>query len=163
MKKIQDFSVLSWSKRELGYVMVVMLSILAISAWQLNLGEIKARDAQRKSDTELIARSLITYYQAQDIYPEAKNGMMVACGSGGEDVCEWGNSELKDIDGVVYLKNIPRDPWTEKGYMYVYTTSENRQSFKIYVALENKSDKDLKRDLTTMCGEKIQCMWYVEN
>ena len=63
------FSILEWSKRELGFVLLIMVGILAISAWQLNLGAIKARDAQRKSDTELIARSLITYYQAQDIYP----------------------------------------------------------------------------------------------
>jgi hypothetical protein len=157
------FSVLSWKRSELGVVVGVLVFIFGISFYQVKLGEMKTRDAQRKSDVEMVARGLRKYFADYGIYPaEATgSGRIVACGYMGRDTCEWGGGQVVDVDGVTYINKLPDDPLSGKGYKYIYRPAADRQSFRIYVGLENRADKDFKTDLNVWCGE-VRCRWYVE-
>lgn len=159
-----DFSLLSWKKSELGFVVCVVAAILGISLFQLRISQMKTRDAQRKADVELVARAIDAYYSDYKEYPTAsKNGEIIACGREGLEVCVWGEGKVVDRDEVVYLSKLPVEPQAEKGLRYVYEVDESRQKYKIYIALEYKSDPAYNDNLTAMCGEKIQCRWYVGN
>jgi hypothetical protein len=87
----------------------------------------------------------------------------MACGFEAAEACEWGNSSLSDEFGVVYLKNMPRDPFFEKGWKYVYEVDEKRQKYTLYIVLEVKSDKTARANLTVECAPGLQCNWYVKN
>lgn len=154
-----------WKKGEVLTVGVILVTILGISAFQLTIGQMKARDAQRKADVELIARALERYYADYEEYPAAtEGGRLVACGERGMRACNWGSSDsIVDYDNVEYLKGLTSDPFAYKGRQYVYTADANRQGFKIYVALEFKRDKGIRSNLTVECGNGIQCNWYVQN
>lgn len=157
------FSILDWEKTEAGFVALVLAVTVGISVTQLHIGKIKTRDAQRKADGELVGRALAVYYKQNDRYPGVAEGKIEACGNRGSEACFWGEGKVVDEEGVVYLKILPTDPFTHKGWRYVYEVSDNLQNFRIYAALENTRDKDRKNNLTTVCGENVQCSWYVEN
>lgn len=156
------FSILSWKFGELAFVLGLIIFIFGISFYQIRIGRMKSRDAQRKSDAELVARALERYWQDYKIYPAANQGNIVSCGRYGMEECEWGNDAVVDEDEVIYLKNLPRDPIAHDGWKYIYIPDEERQHFRIYVGLEYMADQDYKRDLTVGCGETVQCSWYVE-
>lgn len=138
--------------------------VVAISANQLVTGQQKARDAQRRADVELVGRAMEAYFGDFQIYPEAtESGQIVSCGDRGADVCRWGNDMIVDHDNVVYLKNLPGDPWASLGRQYKYVTDEYRSKFRIYTALEYEGDPVVKHDLTEVCGNNVQCNWYVES
>ncbi len=123
----------------------------------------KTRDAQRKADVELVGRAVDAYYDDYEVYPASSVlGEIISCGRSGSEACEWGEGKIVDLDEVMYLSKLPIDPFAYKGYKYVYEVPESRQSYRIYIALEYKSDPAYKIDLTAKCGEKIQCNWYVE-
>lgn len=159
-----DFSLINWKKNEIGFVVGVVFLILGVSLFQLRISMMKTRDAQRKADVELVARAMEAYFSDYKEYPTAsENGEIVACGREGLEVCVWGQGKVVDRDEVVYLNKLPIEPLVQKGYKYVYWVDEDRQNFKIYVSLEYRSDPAFKNNLTVMCGEKIQCRWYVGN
>jgi hypothetical protein len=162
---VDAFSIFDWKKSEAVTVVAIIAVIFGISFFQLRIGEMKTRDAQRKADVELVARALQRYYIDYEEYPAATDsGRMVACGSRGEAACNWGSDDsIVDYDNVEYLKGMPSDPFTFKGWRYVYITDAKRQNFKIYVSLEYKRDSAFKPDLTVECGVGIQCNWYVQN
>lgn len=149
-----EFSVFKWTRKDLLFVVSVVLVVYAVSAFQLKTGEMKTRDVQRKADVEQVGRALNAYASDHSgLYPN------VVCGE--YTPCVWGNSKIVDSDGVVYLKDLPKDPSEKREY--VYQVSFDKHAFKIYVALENLSDPGLRRGLTTECGYKVQCNWYVTN
>jgi hypothetical protein len=141
-----------------------MVFILAISWYQIRIGEMKTRDSQRMQDVELVGRAIRTYYNDYKIYPPeaTEEGKLLACGNKGAEVCEWGSGTIRDKYNVVYLNKVPRDPLGDKGYTYVYQTDPGRQHFKIYIALEYQGDPRVKKNLTTVCGNHVQCNWYVQ-
>lgn len=147
---MDSFSPLSWKKSELMFVGAVLVVILAVSQIQLKVGQMKTRDAQRKADVELVGRALWAYWADHKIFPSAQNARIVACGRDGAEVCEWDTGPILDSEGVVYLKKIPVDPFSFRGWKYVYEASPDGQKFKISAALEN-------------CRNGVQCNWYVEN
>lgn len=158
------FSMLEWKKSEVAVVTAVICFIAAISWYQVILGEMKTRDAQRKADVEMVSRGLNKYYLDYKVFPmeATSGGKMVACGYMGREVCEWDGGPVVDEDGVVYINKLPNDPYHMKGYRYVYKVNESRTAFRIYISLENRADKDYKKDLTQTCGNNVQCSWYVE-
>lgn len=141
----------------------VVLLIWAVSAVQLRQGQMKARDAQRKADVELVARALSAYFEEYDQYPASRDGKIVSCGGKSRTVCEWGGENLDDGQGTVYLKKLPVDPLSNLGYGYVYEVNETGQKFRLYVALEWRGDPAYKNNLTVGCGPNVQCRWYAGN
>lgn len=143
------FSVLEWEKKEIVFVTAVLLILFGISFYQLKLGQMKTRDAQRKADVELVGRALTVYLEDHRILPMAVGGKIGACGYLRSQGCEWGRDAIKDEEGVVYLKKLPIDPWADRGWKYIYGTNSERTKYKICINLERKKD--------------VQCSWYVEN
>lgn len=151
-----QFSILEWKKGEIIFVLAVLSVVLSVSVVQVRIGEMKTRDAQRKADSNLIARAMANYFGDHGIYPAADNGRIVACGFEGGEVCEWGGGPIIDADGVVYLQKIPVEPFWDKGGKYVYES--DGKSFRIYARLE----REKKTDLTIECGSRVQCNWYAD-
>ncbi len=160
---MEFFSVWKWEKKEIIFAAGVVSLIFVISVVQLKAGAMKTRDAQRKADVELVARALVRYQEDYRILPGSDNGSIVSCGREGIERCEWGEGQIVDQDNVVYLKKLPEDPKAGENRRYVYEVDRDRQSFKIYTALEYRRDSAYKKGLTVTCGVNIQCNWYVEN
>lgn len=155
------FSPFSWKKKEIIFTVVVLLSVLVISQIQLRVGKMKARDAQRKADAELVSRALNRYHQVNEIYPPASDGQIVLCGDILDLVCVWGQDGLRDEEGVSYLGLLPIDPLSDTGRTYVYEVSPDLKNYRIYVSLEYRQDPAWKANLTTECSSGLQCNWYV--
>lgn len=157
-----EFSFFSWKKTELLAVTLVISLIVGVSYFQLRIGEMKTRDAQRKADTELIGRALEAFYLDHQIYPRAtEDGKIISCGKDGAEACGWGNrSVMVDEDNVAYLKDIPAEPQSYKGKKYVYIVNESRDEFELYAALEYSRDPNWKANLGKDCGG-TQCSWVV--
>ena len=155
-----EFSFLDWRRNEGVFVAVVLAVILAVSMFQLRVGEMKTRDAQRKADVELVSRALERYFGDYGEYPREHEGKIKFCGDKGLAACEWGEGKMVDVDNVVYLQRVPQDPLASEGWRYVYETDGG--GFKIYVGLEYGRDKDAKSGLTRECGNGVECKWYVE-
>ena len=160
---LEKFSIFNWKKNELVFVIGTVAGIMLISSWQLAIGGMKTRDAQRKADTALVARALGRYFSDYAHFPPEENGRIVSCGREGQEICEWGEGPMIDQDNVQYLPKIPRDPWAEKGWTYVYKTDDSGQNFTIYSGLEYRRDKQEKTGLTEKCSERVQCKWFVKN
>ena len=157
------FSIYSWKKSEVLVVALTLLAVFGLSFYQLKIGEMKTRDSQRRSDTEVVARSLKEYFKQYGKYPASMDGLIVSCGSRGIQACEWGDSSLVDDDNVVYLKNMPKDPLYEKEFRYVYEVDKDMKNFKIYARLEYLNDPVVRINLTVKCGNELQCNWVVES
>ena len=157
------FSILEWDKKSLGFVAGVVVLIVLVSSFQLRIGQMKARDAQRKADVELVGRALDAYFIEHDDYPAAAGGKILACGGKAMKTCEWGGENLGDAEGTIYLNKLPVDPMSYSGRTYVYAVNDTRQKYRIYVALEYQNDPAIKSDLTSRCSENVQCNWYVGN
>src|ERR1700750_1899500 len=126
-----SFSLFSWKRSELVFVATVLIAILAISFFQLRVGEMKTRDSQRRSDLDLVTRALEDYYGDHGVFPLASaDGLIIACGDEVDLPCPWGGGPIRDLQGVVYLRQIPQDPFTYKGQHYVYDQSADAQYFK---------------------------------
>lgn len=161
---MDGFSLLDWKKSEIVVVGFTVTVIFGLSFYQVKLGEMKTRDAQRKADAEMVGRGIRQFRDDYGVVPEmaTAEGKIKSCGDEGALVCEWGSGRLTDAEGVTYVNLIPSDPMTFKGRTYVYWTASDRQTFKIYAGLENPADKDIKHDLTVRCGDNVQCNWYVQ-
>lgn len=149
-----EFNILDWKKGEGLFVAGVLLVVLGVSVVQVRIGEAKTRDAQRKADANLVSRAISAYFGDHRVYPASDNGRIVACGFEGEEVCEWGGGPVIDADGVVYLQKIPVEPFSNRGWKYVYES--DGKNFRIYAKLE----REKKVDLTIECGNHVECNWY---
>jgi len=140
-------------------VVMAILGILAfVSLANFRTSQIKARDAQRKSDLRQIANALEAYMSDHGGYPTS--GTAPAYNSGKiEDVCgcstpvdcSWGptgNREFCDSNNTVYMKEIPNDVVAPPDYCYWSDGS----SFKLYAKLENNKDPEcLEHDVSKNC------------
>ena len=155
------FSVFEWKRREVLGVGGVLGVILAISVVQLRVGEMKTRDLQRKSDADLVVRAIHKYYSDLKLIPEGNaQGEIVMCGGLHDLGCKWGEGELKDEEGVVYMKKLPQDAGASEGRRYVYRKEGSK--FRVYVGLEYGRDPGRRAGLTVECGNGVQCNWYAE-
>jgi hypothetical protein len=161
---VAEFLVFDWKKSEIALVMTVLAVILGISGFQLRIGQMKTRDAQRKADTELVGRAMDAYFSDHGFLPlEATgSGQLAACGRQGKEACLWGEGKIVDEDNVAYLEKLPIDPLSGQKRTYIYQVNPERSHYQILVALENRRDNAWKKGLTAECGAGIQCNWYVE-
>lgn len=151
-----EFSIFKWTRQEIVFVTCVLLSIFGVSYFQLKISQMKTRDAQRKSDVELVSRALNAYFEDYKILPAASaQGEIISCGFKASEVCPWGGGPIIDSVNVVYLKVLPVDPQVYKGLKYNYSVNSDRTKYKICITLEYRGDKDYKNN--------IECNWYAQN
>jgi hypothetical protein len=159
-----NFSLWNWNVSKLLFTGGVILVIFLVSLFQLRIGEMKTRDAQRKADARLVYDALGSFYNDFHYYPASTDdGKIIQCKEQGLETCEWGEGPIVDAKNVSYLNKIPRDPKTNQGSKYVYEVSPDRKSARIYATLEYKRDPEIKNHLTKECGLNVQCNWYVGN
>lgn len=140
--------------KQKGFTLIELLVAMAIIAILTTIAyssyrnaQIRARDAQRKSDLNQIAKSLELFYADKKMYPpisSASDGNIAACpyvSSGTSTNCEWGSTsttgELTDSQ-TVYFRQLPKDP---SGGKYYYRTLNTGQAFQLFAHLENEDDK----------------------
>ncbi len=140
--------------------LLVVISIIGILATLLvanyNGARQRARDAQRKADLRNIQSALRMYYNDKSKYPpQSSEGLIKACGSGGNEDCPWGNPFTSN--GVTYMSLLPKDPSPNGSYQY---TSTDGQDYTLKACLENKADD--KCDLTDTSCSTIGCTYKVK-
>jgi len=144
---------------ELLVVMAILGIITVVTLGNIRTSQIKARDAQRKSDLRQIANALEAYFNDYSGYPRDpdNDGKMNACGCGNGTLdCDWdseaGNREFCDKNNTVYMSKVPGDPVSSTDFPYCYDS--NGSYYKIYAKLENEKDPEAKLDVT--CGGGTQ-------
>ena len=143
---------------ELLVVMAIIGILAVVSLANFRTSQIKARDAQRKSDLHQIANALEAYMTDHAGYPLASaagGGKIKACGcksAATADACDWdndlGSREFCDENSTVYMTKVPGDPVASPNYCYWSDTN----SFKLYAKLENSKDPEcLEHDVNGNC------------
>jgi len=96
----------------------------------------KAQDAKRKNDIAQLARAVELYYGDHGAYPCMSNFQIAeetTCVNGqGTTPIPWGNAWQP------YIDLLPKDPAGNK--RYVYQVSQDRQEFRIFAALDRRTD-----------------------
>ncbi len=144
-------------KTSLGFTLVELLVVISIIGILVTIGlstfmssQIRARDAQRKSNLREIKSALELFYSDYAQYPAAAaDGSISACPFNSATKtgtpCTWGTDEFSDTSGgttlTTYMKIIPKDP--TQGQNYWYKTDADKQSFQIFALLENTRDSSL--------------------
>src|SRR4030042_3819461 len=153
------------NKFQLGFTLVELLVVMAIlgiltviTLGNFRTSQIKARDAQRKSDLRQISNALEAYYNDYTRYPSANTaGKMLAClCEEGDEPCDWdseaGYREFCDANSTVYMSKVPGDPVSSTDFPYCYQSDGSY--YKIYAKLENEKDPEAKLDVP--CGGGTQ-------
>lgn len=142
---------------ELFTVVLVLMVIGVVSFFNFQDSQIKGRDATRKNDLRRISNGLEMYRKDFGVYPPERDGKILACGSAQEVApCEWGNSQLVDLNDPSYppyIDVIPKDPSAGRGFSYTYKS--RGLEYLILAHLENKRDIEYKPELAAMnidCG-----------
>lgn len=136
---------------ELLVVVTILGLLAAVGMGQYQTSQMKARDAQRKSDLSNIARALEMYYNDYGSYPEDNDdGNIVVDGT----ARLWGASF--ETDDAVYMKVLPRDPEAsatdDPDWDYCYM-SDGANEFMLFARLENENDDDYQDAFSnTDCG-----------
>lgn len=172
----------AFSKNEFIGVFIIFLIVFAITFSGLQKAEMRARDAQRKSDVQEISDALQKFYSDFGFFPPEENGKIKMCKKenfdavvnelkslkkfdrnlffGGLRGCEWGKDSFRDpLDDSYkpYLSTIPSDPKSGSGVSYLYFSNTRR--FQIFTVLEAETEDDaydrkvVSRKLS--CGVKI--------
>ncbi len=137
---------------ELLVVMAILGILTVITLGNFRTSQIKARDAQRKSDLRQIANALEAYYNDHSVYPSSNaSGFILACFcSNGNEPCDWtqdlGQREFCDENNTVYMSKVPGDPLSDPEHAYCYESDETY--YKLYAILENKNDPEAKIEVT---------------
>ncbi len=135
-----------------GYTLIEILTVVAIIGIlaTLSVGPIKAaqqrsRDAQRKSDMNLLAQALDLYYSENHTLPGDGSTCSYKSGKTTAWIPGLTSRYLPSSNGKV----IPVDPLKDKAeFYYTYTdlicdkSEILGQTFKVQAFLENKKDKD---------------------
>lgn len=135
---------------ELLVVMAIIGLLAAVGLASFKSSQIKARDAQRKSDLSQMQRALEAYFNDKGEYPEV-DSLPVA----GE---EWEDTSV--TNGTLYMKSFPADP---RGYTYLYERP-SAVSYEIYTYLENENDGSITAcvvDGGKACGAPGDCNYGV--
>lgn len=148
-------------------VILILISLLTLSYFNLQSSFRKSRDAQRKSDIRSIYDGLMTYQNDFGSFPASSEGKIVACkGELDEETnlyglipCEWYWDGLRDVNDEsypAYLQNIPSDPFHGKGARYLYIS--NGKHFQVYAALESGREDEYDPNIVARqlnCGDRI--------
>ena len=119
-----------------GFTLIELLVVMAIIGILASIGlvsfkssQIKARDAQRKSDLSQMQKALEAYFNDKGEYPAV--GSLPVAGD------EWIDTDV--ANGALYMKSFPADP---RNYTYLYERPTTT-SYEIYAYLENPNDKSI--------------------
>lgn len=136
---------------ELLVVMAIIGILAALVVGNFRNTQIKARDAQRKSDLKQIAAAMELYFNDYSEYPADVSGSIAACPSTTQTVCAWGLGNFTDGQ-TVYMRTLADDP--SRSWDYYYEASTDQQKFRIFTRLENENDQDIVNLTTPACGSK---------
>lgn len=128
---------------ELIIVMAILAILMAMASSNFASSSRRGRDSKRKSDLRNIATALEAYYNDKGAYPTGVGGVMVGCGAGDAQNCDWGGQFI-DQNNTLYMVQIPEDPTSSQQYYY----TSNGQRYMIYAHLENTKDEGLGVDQT---------------
>ena len=135
-------------KKKKGFTLIELLVVIAILGILSTLGiisfkssQVKARDAQRKSDLKQITQAMEMYYNDHQKYPESIEGQV--------NGISWGE-KFEDETGTIYMQSLPNDP--RGSLSYFYETDELGSYYKIYAKLENINDSSIQGEY-----EKFAC------
>jgi prepilin-type N-terminal cleavage/methylation domain-containing protein len=128
---------------ELLVVMTILGILTVITLGNFRTSQIKARDAQRKSDLRQIANALEAYFNDHSGYPSGASGRILACTcEQGDRPCDWtqdpGEREFCDENNTVYMNKVPGDPVNDPPYYY----RSNGTYYQLYANLENNNDPE---------------------
>lgn len=143
-----------------GFTLIELLVSITILGILTTIGignyinsQVKARDAQRKSNLTQIKNALELYYNDYGRYPGASGGKVVACPSKpAATACDWGEDVMTDSN-TNYLNPVPKDP-KDPGFSYFYNVASDGSKFKLFARLENSNDPDITSGLSATCGSQ---------
>lgn len=122
---------------EIMVVMAIIGILAVISVGSYRSTQVKARDAQRKSDLKQIKNSLEVYFNDKGEYPSSSaEHELNGCAT--KTTCAWGEA-WQDENDTIYMIKLPADP---KDYLAYYYESDGTY-FQIYARLENDLDYDV--------------------
>lgn len=129
---------------ELLVVIIILAALVFIASSTFITTQMKARDAQRKSDLKQIGNALEAFYADYGVYPDSDSQYrIVGCGTvGNESACTEGNEfALTTATGgkTTYMVQMPADP---RNGSYIYMS--NGESYQLYARLENHRDPHVK-------------------
>lgn len=128
-----------------GFTLVELLVVIAILAILSTLGvtnfqsaRIKARDLARKSDLQIIAKSLEAYVNDHKEYPITD--------------LSWGSAFT---DGqTIYVTKLPDNT------NQIYSYESDGKTYTLYTYLENTQDPTIQTGLGVTCGT-IECNYKI--
>jgi len=142
---------------ELLIVMAILGALVALVAGNFITSQMKARDAQRKSDLKQVSQALELFYSDYERYPASDNGLIVACpynrATPANSVsCSWGSDSFTDGNSI-YFKKLPNDPARDADYYY--RTNATGTGYQLFTRLENSQDPSNKTEISDLgysCG-----------
>lgn len=146
-----------FTRKELFAVILIFSAIILASLSNFKVSLRRARDVQRKNDIRTVADFLALYTSDFSAFPLSDQGRIVACEGPETKVdqkgritglvaCEWGKDPL------------PRDPYFEKGFGYIYLSNANR--FQLYASLEGADEPEYDQRIV---ARNLSCGSYICN
>lgn len=139
-----------------GFTLVELLVVIAILAILSTLGLVnfqtaktKARDVERKTDLQTIAKSLEAYVNDHRSYPLSDSSGLIIC-TPPNTTCAWG-APFNDSQGTLYAPELPKDSDVSQSYVY----NSNGASYTLYARLGNTQDPAIDNSLVQMCGSVV--------
>jgi len=144
-----------FSKNEAVGVLLILISIVALTLINLQSSYRKSRDAQRKADVRSFYDRLQEFQADYGFYPESVDGQIKGCNP--QTVNEELMFEVCNSDNdSSYFSKLPTDPKTDEGFAYIYMS--NQKHFQVYASLESVSEDEYNEDISRLnlnCGTQV--------
>ena len=131
--------------KNLGFTLIELLVVIFIIGVLVSLilanilgARQRAEDVQRKNDLQQLQKALRLYYNDYQRYPESDGDAGLT-----SDVLE--NSRFV-VEDTVYMGQVPDE--------FEYYVDEDGEAFRLFVALDNLSDKDIEKS-QNRCPEVV--------
>lgn len=161
-----------FTRKELLAVVLIFSAIILASLSNFKVSLRRARDVQRKSDIRAVSDALERYSGDFGAFPHSVDGKIVSCRGPetkidekgritGLTTCEWGVDALADISDPSYppyKDKLPEDPYSGKGFAYIYLSNANR--FQLYASLEGADEPEYDQGII---ARNLSCGSYICN
>ena len=141
-----------------GFTLIELLLVIGILGIMASIGIAsfistisKGKDSQRKNDIATLAKALDVYKSDWGEYPDVGTGNSIkGCMTFSGDALSDCASPITKFqyyrsgEAILLINKIPTDPAADRIYRYEYDPNFP-DSFAIYAALENTSDRDVKK------------------